>query len=286
MENKFDEIRKYNQTKIEIARQKIRKCLEKGIEPFIICIDIDDTLNASTRATEQQIEKINYRASKAFLRDCEISHPFFIDQESIKQNYLDLRNQILEEYGPYEGAIDYRKIHQEDNLYECAKETLIDICQNRDENTFIFLVSHRNPERESRIKEEIYYGYTDNIDGIITLPVFAEKYFLGVSNRTFNSKALYFLEILNLPPSCLKNCFLIDDSSSVRRDFKERGGNVIPAYLEHGYIERLQDDVNDRQRVITKWDPIYLSLIIRKIIYERNSGIEETKNFKVKKKTF
>ena len=291
MEKLFKEIEKYNQRKIELSSKKIHKCIEKGEQPVIILIDIDDTLNKSSRITEKQIERINYKASQKFLREYEDSHPLFIDQECFKKHQRDLRNQILEEYGEYDGAIDYFDIHNEYNLYPNVKETLLEVLKNRNDNTFVFLISHRNPERESRVKEYIYHNYCISngdslLDGVITTSVFIEPYSLGIENRTFNSKALCVLETLNIPLSYLKNCFLIDDSSSVRRDFKEYGGNVIPAYLEMGYIKDLEDDCDDRQRVIINWDPYWLSLVLQKINYERNIGISETKNFKVKKKTF
>ncbi len=291
MKEIFNDIKEYNRRKIELSSKKIHNCIARGEEPIIILIDIDDTINKSTQATERQIERINYKASQKFLMEYYNSHPFFADQENFKRRHRDLRNQILEDYGPYLDSIDYFDIHNEFNLYTNVKETLLELSKNRNENTFIFFVSHRNPEREARIKELVYYNYfMENgesfIDGIITTPVFAESYTLGIENRTFNSKFLLVLETLNLPPSCAKCFYLLDDSSSVRCDFKEHGGNVIPAYLEMGYIKDLEDDKDDRQRVIINWDPYWLPLVIQKINYERNMGVKETKNFKVKKKTF
>ena len=87
-----------------------------------------------------------------------------------------------------------------------------------------------------------------------------------------------------MPLKYLSKCFLIDDSGRVRRDFRERGGIVIPAYLEKGYLKCFEDDVDDRFRVITNWDIMQFSTVLRRIEYERKMGVAETKNYKIKKK--
>ena len=161
---------------------------------------------------------------------------------------------------------------------------------NHDENTFVFLLSHYNPERESVLKIQKYYEYTMNnlgeslLDGIITIPVFVERYEPNGKNRVINSKVNPLYSQLGLTSKYLSKCYLIDDSGRVRKDFKLKGGIVIPAYLEKGYLECFEDDKDDRQRVITDWDIYFFQTVLSKIQHERSMGIEETKNYKMKKK--
>lgn len=293
MERTMNEWAIYNQKKIELSRKKLKKCIDKGEEFKVFLFDIDDTFNKSRAATEEQIEKINFRASEKYRRLYEESHPFFgdqIDNREFNKVFWDLRNQILEDYGPYLGAIDYSLIHKKENLYENSMEFLNHFIQNRDENTFIFCLSHYNPEREAVLKIQKYYEYTINnngesaLDGILMLPVFEERYEPNGKNRTITSKTVPLFSQLGLSPRHLSKCFLIDDSGRVRRDFKEHGGIVIPAYLEKGYLECFEDDKDDRQRVIINWDIYYFQTILQKIEYERQSGIEETKNYKLKRR--
>lgn len=282
----------FNQKKIELARKKIQKCVQDKKDFQIFLFDIDDTFNKSREATEKQIEKINFKASEKYRRLYDESHPFFGDQfesNSFNEIFWDLRNQILEDYGKYLGAIDYELIHQEENLYDNSMEFLNYFINNHDENTFVFLLSHYNPERESILKIKKYYEYTMNnlgessLDGILTLPVFIEKYEPNGKKREINSKVGPLYNELGLTPEYLDRCYLIDDSGRVRRDFKKQGGIVIPAYLEKGYLECFEDDKDDRQRVIINWDIYYFQMILQKIKYERNMRIPETKNYKLKR---
>lgn len=283
----------YNQKKIELTKKRIRRCIEKGEDFKIFLFDIDDTVNRSTKATEEQIEKINFKASKKYKRIYDDAHPFFGDElenEDFNKIYRDLRNQILEDYGPYLGAIDYDLIHRKENLYEHSMEFINHLINNHDENVFVLYLSHYNPEREAVLKIQRYYEYSldskgeSNLDGIIVLPVFEERYEPNGKKRMINSKAISLISQLGLSLRYLSKCFLIDDSGSVRRDFKERGGIVIPAYLEKGYLSEFEDDKDDRQRVIINWDPYHFQTILSKIDYERRSGIEETKNYKIKRR--
>lgn len=283
----------YNQQKIELTKKRIRKCIEKGEDFKIFLFDIDDTVNKSRKATEEQIEKINFKASERYKRLYEEAHPFFgdqIDNRDFNMMYWDLRNQILEDYGPYLGSIDYSFIHNEKNLYENSMKFINYLINNHDDNVFVLYLSHYNPEREAVLKIQKYYEYTldskgeSKLDGILTLPVFEERYEPNGKNRTITSKAMPLFSQLGLSSRYLSKCYLIDDSGRVRRDFKERGGIVIPAYLEKGYLEYFEDDKADRQRVITNWDIIFFQTILSKIDYERKIGIEETKNYKIKRK--
>ena len=283
----------YNCKKIELAKKRIEECIRNNRDFKIFLFDIDDTLNKSRKATEEQVQQINFKASEKYRKLYEESHPFFgdqIDNANFNRRYWDLRNQVLEDYGPYLGAIDYSLIHREENLYENAKLTLNNIAEEHDENTFVFILTHYNPEREAAIKVQKYYEYTldskgdSYLDGILTLPVFIERYEPNGKNRQITSKALPVIQQLKVPPRYLNHCILIDDSGRVRKDFKEKGGIVIPAYLEKGYLECFEDDKNDRQRVITGWDPYIFNMILQKIDYERKIGIAETKNYKIKRK--
>lgn len=277
----------YNEQRILKLKEKIHKCILNGNQFQVLCFDIDDTLNRSTKATEEQIEKINFKASDKFREMYMQSHPFFGDQEDkeFQKKYYDLRNQILEDYGKYFEAIDYSVIHTEDRLYSTAKEGLKEIANNTEKNTFVILVSHYNPERESIIKIQKYYEYMslpngDNLlDVIITLPVFMQKYEPNGPKRSITSKAAYLLHKLELSSKYITNFILIDDSSSVRKDFKSRGGIVIPAYLERGYIEALADDhPGDLKRVITDFDPRKFQDVLDTIKREQQI-YEFTKNF-------
>ena len=293
MERTMNEWAIYNQKKIELTKKRIRKCIERGQDFKILLFDIDDTVNKSRRATEEQIEKINFKASKKYKRIYDDAHPFFgdeLDNGDFNKVYRDLRNQILEDYGPYLGAIDYSLIHRESNLYDNSMEFMNYLINNHDDNVFVLYLSHYNPEREAVLKIQKYYEYTlDNngeskLDGIIMLPVFEERYEPNGKDRTINSKATVLTTQLGISPRYFSKCYLIDDSGSVRRDFKERGGIVIPAYLEKGYLEYFEDDKDDRQRVITDWDICFFQTILSKIEYERKQGIEETKNYKLKRR--
>ena len=293
MERTMNEWAIYNQNKIELTKKRIRRCIETGMDFKVFLFDIDDTVNKSRQATEQQIEKINFKASEKYKRLYDESHPFFgdqIDNLDFNKVYWDLRNQILEDYGPYLGAIDYNLIHREENLYNNSMVFMNELINNHDDNVFVLFLSHYNPEREAVLKIQKYYEYTSDkngeskLDGIIMLPVFEERYEPNGKNRTITSKASPLFSQLGLSPRHLSKCYLIDDSGRVRKEFKERGGNVIPAYLEKGYLECFEDDKNDRQRVITNWDIIYFNLILHKIEYERQMGIEETKNYKLKRR--
>ena len=216
---------------------------------------------------------------------------FFGDGDDInfKNEYYDLRNQILEDYGRYYGAIDYNIIHQEEKLYPTVKEGLRKILSEKEKNTFVILLSHYNPEREAVVKIQKYYDYMklndgkNLLDAIITLPVFMERYEPNGRTRQITSKAAYLLHKLGLSSKYIFNCILIDDSSSVRRDFKKHGGIVIPAYLERGYIKELEDDPNDIHRVIIDLDPTKFKHVL-KTIKKEIQIYEETKNFKLKKK--
>lgn len=293
MERAMKEWTIYNQKKIELARKKIQKYIESGKDFKIFLFDIDDTFNKSREATEEQIEKINFKASEKYRRLYEESHPFFGDQmetADFNKTFWDLRNQILEDFDIYYQAIDYNLIHQSANLYCNAMEFLNYFASNHDNNTFVFLLSHYNPERESVLKIQKYYEYTMNadgescLDGILTLPVFIERYEPNGKSRKITSKTTPLYSQLGLSPKHLSKCYLIDDSGRVRRDFKERGGIVIPAYLERGYLECFEDDKNDRQRVITDWDICFFQTVLNKIQYEKKMGIRETKNYKIKTK--
>ena len=293
MERTMNEWAIYNQKKIELTKKRIRRCIEKGEDFKVLLFDIDDTINMSRKATEEQIEKINFKASEKYKRMYDDAHPFFgdqLDNKDFNRVYWDLRNQILEDYGPYLGAIDYDLIHKKENLYPKSMEFMNELINNHDDNVFILYLSHYNPEREAVLKIKRYYEYSlDNngeskIDGIIMLPVFEERYEPNGKNRNITSKALPLFSQLGLSPRYLSRCYLIDDSGRVRREFKDRGGIVIPAYLEKGYLECFEDDKDDRQRVITNWDLIYFNLILHKIEYERKQGIEETKNYKLKRR--
>ncbi len=294
MEKTMNEWAIYNQKKIELARKRIKRCIDKGFDFKIFLFDIDDTFNKSRAATEEQIEKINFKASEKYRRLYEESHPFFgdqIDNKDFKKTFWDLRNQILEDYGPYLGAIDYTLIHRKENLYENGMNFLNYFLKNHDDNTFVFYLSHYNPEREAALKVQKYYEYSMDtngeslLDGILMLPVFKERYEPNGKDRKITSKTEPLISQLGLSTKYLPKCYLIDDSGRVRRDFKDHGGIVIPAYLEKGYIEYFQDDKDDRQRVIINWDIFYFQTILQKIQYERQIGIEETKNYKIKKKT-
>ena len=124
---------------------------------------------------------LNFKKYRRLYAD---SHRFFGDQienDDFNKKFWDLRNQILEDYGPYYGAIDYELIHKEENLYENAMNFFNHTLENRDENTFIFFLSHYNPEREAVLKIQKYYEYTMNnhgeslMDGILVLPVLLVK---------------------------------------------------------------------------------------------------------------
>ena len=290
MENVMRESLIYNENNISKLKKKIHNCVRDGETFKILCFDIDDTLNKSRGATEEQIEKINFRASEKYKNMYIKSHPFFGDSEDteFKKIFYDLRNQILEDYGIYYGAMNYNLIHQEHILYPTVKDGLRKIANDRDKNTFIILLSHYNPEREAVVKIEKYYDYMslpngDNLlDAIITLPVFMERYEPNGKNRSITSKAAYLLHKLELPTRYIFNCILIDDSSRVRRDFKERGGIVIPAYLELGYIKELEDDPNDIHRVLTDMNPDHFKHVLETIDREQKT-MEETKNFKIKR---
>ena len=280
----------YNDSRIVELKNKIHNCINNGQRFKILCFDIDDTLNRSRNATEEQIEKINFRASEKYREIYREAHPFFGDEESrdFREKFFDLRNQILEDFGRYYGAIDYNLIHQEERLYPSVKDGLRNILSNKEKNIFVILLSHYNPERESALKIHRYYEYMslpngDNlIDAIITLPVFMERYDPMGGKRDITSKAAYLLKKLELESKYIFHCILVDDSSSVRRDFKSRGGIVIPAYLERGYIEELADDPGDINRVITDMNPDKFNRVLNTI--ERELDIhEETKNFKLRK---
>lgn len=279
----------YNEHNILELKRKIYKCINDNQSFKILCFDIDDTLNKSKLATEEQIEKINFRASEKY-RDIYIqSHPFFGDQEDtdFKKTFMDLRNQILEDYGRYYEAIDYNQIHQEERLYPTVKDGLRRIAGSKDKNTFVILLSHYNPEREAIVKIQKYYDYMslpngDNLlDAIITLPVFMERYEPNGKKREITSKAAFLLHKLGLPSKYIFNCILVDDSSRVRKDFKNRGGIVVPAYLELGYIKELEDDPGDIHRVITDMNPEAFMHVLETIDRELKT-MEETKNFKIK----
>jgi len=283
------EVLLYNDNNIELLKIKIKNCIMKKVPFKILCFDIDDTLNRSKKATEEQIEKINFKASEKYRNIYLQSHPFFGDQDNqeFKMKFFDLRNQILEDYGKYYGAMDYELIHTEERLYPTVKEGFRTIVSNRKDNTFVVLLSHYNPERESIIKIRNYYNYMTKNDGnlldaIITLPVFMERYEPNGKKRDITSKALYLLHRLELPAKYIFNCYLIDDSSSVRRDFKEKGGIVIPAYLELGYIKELEDDPEDVNRVITDMNPKQFYHVLDTIEIELKTK-EKTKNFTLKK---
>ncbi len=283
----------YNDNNILELKKNIHRCINDHEKFKILCFDIDDTLNRSKKATEEQIEKINFRASEKYREIYRDAHPFFGDEEDyeFKRIFFDLRNQILEDYGIYYDAIDYNLIHQEERLYSDVKDGLRKIIKDKEKNTFVVLLSHYNPEREAAVKIQKYYDYmsTTNgnnlLDAIITLPVFMERYEPNGKARQITSKAAYLLRKLELPSKYIFNCILIDDSSSVRRDFKSRGGIVIPAYLERGYIKELEDDPGDVNRVITDMDPTKFKQVLSTIEEELRT-FDETKNFKLKKKYF
>ena len=280
----------FNDNKIIELKKKIHRCINNGQQFKILCFDIDDTLNRSRSATEEQIEKINFRASEKYRDMYREAHPFFGDEEAIdfREKFFDLRNQILEDYGRYNGAIDYNLIHQEDKLYPTVKEGLRNIISNKEKNTYVILLSHYNPERESGIKIQKYYEYmnlsngNNLLDAIITLPVFMQRYDPNVEKRDITSKAAYLLKKLELESKYIFNCILIDDSSSVRRDFRSRGGIVIPAYLERGYIKELEDDPGDINRVITDMNPDDFRKVLNTIEKELHIH-DETKNFRLRK---
>ena len=280
----------YNDNRIIELIKKIHSCIDSGQSFKILCFDIDDTLNRSRSATEEQIEKINFRASEKYREIYRDAHPFFGDEESrdFRETFFDLRNQILEDYGRYCGAIDYNLIHQENRLYPTVKEGLKEILLNKERDTFVVLISHYNPEREAAVKIHKYYEYmtlpngNNLVDAIITLPVFMQRYDPLGGEREITSKAAYLLKKLNLESKYIFNCILIDDSSRVRRDFKNRGGIVIPAYLELGYIKELEDDPKDINRVITDMDPVKFKGVLDTIDKEMNI-YSETKNFKLRK---
>ncbi|MBR3660577.1 MAG: hypothetical protein IKN63_01570 [Bacilli bacterium] len=289
MERNYRDSIIYNDSRILELKKKIHKCIRNNEDFRILCFDIDDTLNRSKRATEEQIEKINFRASEKFLDIYRDSHPFFGDEDvEFKKNFFDLRNQILEEYGIYYESIDYNKIHTEEMLYPNVKEDFRNIAFNHSKNIFIILLSHYNPEREAMVKIQRYYDYMslpngDNLlDAIITLPVFMEKYEPNGKQRQITSKAAFLLKKLELRSKYIFNCILIDDSSSVRRDFINHGGIVIPAYLERGYIKELEDDPDDVNRVITSMDPIHFNHVLETIDKELETH-KSTKNFRLKK---
>lgn len=280
----------FNDNQIEKLKMRIHHCIDNGQHFKILCFDIDDTLNRSKIATEEQIEKINFRASEKYRDMYRDAHPFFGDEEdkNFREIFFDLRNQILEDYGRYCGAIDYNLIHQPERLYPTVQEGLKEILENKEKNVFAVLISHYNPERESAVKIQRYYQYmslpngNNLIDAIITLPVFMQRYDPMGENREITSKAAYLLKKLELESKYIFNCVLIDDSSSVRRDFKNRGGIVIPAYLERGYIKELEDDPKDVDRVITNMDVDKFNHVLSTI--EREVNIyNETKNFRLRK---
>ena len=289
MEKNYRDSIVYNDDRILQLKKKIHRLIRNNEDFRILCFDIDDTLNRSKRATEEQIEKINFRASEKFLDIYRDSHPFFGDEDmEFKKKFWDLRNQILEEYGVYYEAIDYDKIHTEERLYPTVKEGFRSIASNVPKNVFVILLSHYNPEREAMVKIRKYYDYMslpngDNLlDAIITLPVFMEKYEPNGKARQITSKAAYLLKKLELKSKYIFNCILIDDSSSVRRDFVNRGGIVIPAYLEKGYIKELEDDPGDIHRVITDMNPEYFNHVLETIDKELKTH-DATKNFRLRK---
>ena len=137
----------YNDRNIEILKEKIHKCIRNNENFRILCFDIDDTLNRSKQATEEQIEQINFKASEKYRRMYYKSHPFCVDQDSsdFRNKFADLRNQILEDYGEYNGSINYDLIHNLDRLYPTAYEGFREIGSNieGEKNTFIILFTMR-----------------------------------------------------------------------------------------------------------------------------------------------
>ena len=67
----------YNENNILELKKKIYNCIKNQEQFSLLCFDIDDTLNRSKKATEEQIEKIKFRASEKYREMYIGSHPFF-----------------------------------------------------------------------------------------------------------------------------------------------------------------------------------------------------------------
>ena len=164
MERTMNEWAIYNQKKIELTKKRIRRFIEKGEDFKVLLFDIDDTINMSRKATEEQIEKINFKASEKYKRMYDDAHPFFGDQLDNKDfnkclNYL--KERVLK-------------------IFETLKKCEIEVCYSA-----IFVnMEEKNDNPTKRIKEKFLQDNSlDNITeiGIRLSKEQDNKYYINTS---------------------------------------------------------------------------------------------------------
>ena len=250
----------------------INKIINCNGKYTLLCIDVDDVIFNTEPYVQDLLEQIDYRATKKY-REEVASESSEDAMQSMKRHYKIL-NAILEEtvFIDYDDRkdrlisrnykqLDYGDIYQDKNLFMESVEYIRNILTNRDKNTFVIFISHRNPEREGIIKMERLYELFPEVDAIETIPFHEEK-----GSDIVNSKALYIKEVYAL--DSLENCILIDNSRGNCLDFRKHGGMDI-RYLPQGFSKKHK--LSDHLSKISNLDPTMFQFVISYINYAREN---------------
>lgn len=269
-----------NETRIEKLKESIKILKEYGEDYILVCIDIDDVMYDSEPIKQEDLERIDFKASNKY-RQSLTSLPTEDSKGETNETYARL-DAILEEYPyietPEDGRkivhnyekIDYKKYYVKENLLPKKenddKSPKADECVNtllnmRDDRTFVIYLSHINPVREGMEKIKQLLKLTPKIDGIITLPYHKQK-----GDSIASSKALFVNDRLTL--GNLNNCILIDNSKSNCKDWRKHGGIDI-RFLTTGFEETY--NLEDHLLRLPSLDPYAIQFALSGIKYIREN---------------
>jgi len=225
----------------------------------LFCIDIDDVVVNFKPWLQEQLGKIDYRATDNYRR--EIASEESQDYDHDRRLSFKILDEILEEQKKeYEGLIDYKSFYQNpNNVYKCAIKYINMLLQNKQDGDFFVFLTHRNIELEKNVKIEEFSKYCPNIDGIIT-PSFHD-----LEGKKVN-KLIYVMDFLHIDKKYAKNLVLIDNTKKNVRDFID-GGAVGIRFLEPTYKGHFT--MKDYLTKLADLDPVNIDRVMAAIEYEK-----------------
>lgn len=211
----------------------------------LFCIDIDDVMVNFEQWKEDQLERIDYMATKKY-REEKVSEPSEDSRIDIEKSYERL-DDILEEKKPkYKDLINYKEFYTDPkNLIPGSVESINNLLKSRQPGDYFIFLSHYNTEKESNIKIKQFLDYCPDIDGVVTLS-FHDK------NGKRSSKFAHILSLLQIPEEYAQNVIIIDNTNTNVKDFINNGGMAI-RYLIEGYQGHY--NIKDHQTKIRNLGP-------------------------------
>lgn len=257
-----------NKKRLELI-EKIKKC---NGDYTLICLDVDDVIYNTDPYVQGLLEEIDHKATRQYRVEVAAESSEDVMQSILK--HYKILNAILEEteYVDYDDRKDriirrnYKQLNYEDiykskNLFMETVEYLRHFLANKPDNTFVILISHRNPIREGNTKTRKLYKLFPNVDAIETIQFHEE-----IGSNVISSKAEYIQKTYGIRD--LSNCILIDNTRGNCLDFREHGGMDI-RYLPTGFNKK--HTLADHLSKISDLDPTMLQFVISYINYAREN---------------